>query len=169
MMNLDGGGKGSPALKAILHSRAVRYAALKSSWLISCRAVNEGSEKHRGNPFRKPSIFWRGNTQKSGQCFCHHRRSVLNEPARPTAARPVSLGRVARGRQTTRRIGGFPGESATDLPGSAQRRGLAKSVWRAGYALASREQNLEGREGDASAARPKNRGYSDCAKRCAKR
>ena len=47
--------------------------------------------------------------------------------------------------------------------------GLAKSVWQAGYALASREQNLEGGEGDAHAARPKNRGNSDCAKRCAKR
>ena len=33
------------------------------------------------------------------------------------------------------------------------------------YALASREQNLEGGEGDAHEARPKNRGYSDCAKR----
>ena len=42
----------------------------------------------------------------------------------------------SRGRRvadrSTRRIGGFPGEpAATDLPGSAQRRGLAKSVWQA--------------------------------------
>ena len=67
-------------------------------------------------------------------------RSWTNRPARrrPGPWHPVSprLGgwpRAARGRQTTRRIGGFPGESAaTDPPGSAQRRGLAKSVWQAG-------------------------------------
>ena len=44
---------------------------------------------------------------------------------------------------------------------SAQWRGLAKSVWQASYALANREQNLEGREGVAYAA---PQGYSDCAK-----
>ena len=48
--------------------------------------------------------------------------------------------------------------------GSAQRRGPVQSVWQAGYALASREQIREGGEGDAHAARPKNRGYLDCAK-----
>ena len=50
--------------------------------------------------------------------------------------------------RSTRRIGGFRCESAaTNLPGSAQRRGLAKSVWQAVYVLANREQNLEGGEG----------------------
>ena len=69
--------------------------------------------------------------------------------------------------RSTRGIGGFPGESAaTDLPGSAQGRGRAKSVC---YALASREQNREGGEGRAHAARLENRGYSDCAAQSADR
>ena len=56
----------------------------------------------------------------------------LNEPARPTAARPADRAGSRGQRVADKRRGesaDFPGESAaTDLPGSAQRRGLAKSV-----------------------------------------
>ena len=52
----------------------------------------------------------------------------------PGPCRPDRAGsrrwRVAE--RSTRRIGGYPGESAaTNLPWSAQRRGLANSVWQA--------------------------------------
>ena len=46
----------------------------------------------------------------------------------PATGRVAGGGRVAD--RSMRRIGGFPGESAvTNPPGSAQRKGLAKSVW----------------------------------------
>ena len=74
---------------------------------------------------------------------------TFKELARPTMAWPIQID------------AGFPGESAaTNL------RGQQNWVWQAGYVLpvASREQNLEGGKGGAQTARPKSRGYSDCAK-----
>ena len=50
------------------------------------------------------------------------------------------------------------------MPGSAQRRSLAKSVWQAGYALASLEQSLEGGERDALAAHVRTIGVSQIAR-----
>ena len=87
-----------------------------------------------------------------------HRRHVLSgvERTGPPGGGLVCVSpgsRAGRGAdRSTRRIGGRTGESAaTNLPGSEQRRGLAKSVWQAGNALASREQNLRCGEGDAEA------------------
>ena len=89
-------------------------------------------------------------------------------PCRPdrTGSRGWRLADKRRGESTN-----FPANRRRGTCGSAQRRGLAKSVWQAGCALASREQNLEGGEGDAHAARPKNLGiivslvgFSECAK-----
>ena len=85
---------------------------------------------------------------------------------------PARVGGAADGDAwQTDRIGGFSGESesmATNLARSAQRRGrFGRPATRR---LGSREQNREGGEG-AHAACPKNRGYSDLARRhgCANR
>ena len=57
-------------------------------------------------------------------------------------------------RRISRRIGGDKPAGVCKTAGSSY----------VGYALAGREQNLVGEEGDARAASPKDQEYSDCAK-----
>ena len=80
----------------------------------------------------------RFHSQLGDAWACSRRGRVFvpeqNEPARPTAARGRPGG--GGGWQTDRRdeSAEFPGESAaTDLPGSAQWRGPARSAWQAGH------------------------------------
>ena len=83
-----------------------------------------------------------------------HLESPFLSGVERTGYRAQAGSRVAD--RSTLRIGGFPGKSAaTKLPGSAQRRGLAKSVWQAACEVSSMRQCA--REGPPGAGSPSRR------------